>query len=75
MAISKKALALCIIAFVVCSFAVDNVAVEARMIDYGALRRDTVPCKKPPCIPPPSNSYNRGCEKIKDCRGAPGRRA
>ncbi|KAI6704113.1 hypothetical protein NL676_013249 [Syzygium grande] len=70
MAISRKALAICIVAFVVCSFAADNVAVEARSIDYGAISKGgEAYCKGPNCLPAPSNSYNRGCEAANRCHG------
>ncbi|XP_010054615.1 uncharacterized protein LOC104442941 [Eucalyptus grandis] len=69
MAMSNKALAICIIAIVICSFAVDDVLVNAVPISYGAMRGNGIPCKGPNCLPPPSNTYNRGCEKSNECRG------
>ncbi|KAL3742232.1 hypothetical protein ACJRO7_017680 [Eucalyptus globulus] len=71
MAMSNKALAVCIIAIVICSFAADDVLVNAVPISYGAMRRNGVPCNGPNCprLPPPSNSYNHGCEKSQECRG------
>ncbi|KAL3742234.1 hypothetical protein ACJRO7_017682 [Eucalyptus globulus] len=73
MAMSNKALAVCIMAIVICSFAVDDVLVDATPISYGGMRRDGIPCKGPKCprLPPPSNDYNHGCEKFNDCRGGP----
>ncbi|KAL3725200.1 hypothetical protein ACJRO7_030242 [Eucalyptus globulus] len=72
MAISKTALALCIMAFVVCSFAADDTVVEDGTIGYGAIRRGSAYCKGAKCLPPPSNDYSRGCEKATECRGGNG---
>ncbi|KAL3742231.1 hypothetical protein ACJRO7_017679 [Eucalyptus globulus] len=69
MAMSNKALALCIIAVVICSFAAYDVLVNERPISYGGMDKDRAPCKGANCLPDPSNPYQRGCEKADDCRG------
>ncbi|KAL6140574.1 hypothetical protein ACLB2K_058873 [Fragaria x ananassa] len=64
----SKAFSVCIIALLVCSLCIDMT--NARELGYGALRDDQPSCRgKNPCMSPPSNTYNRGCEKENDCRG------
>ncbi|KAL6144371.1 hypothetical protein ACLB2K_055065 [Fragaria x ananassa] len=66
----SKAFSVCIIALLVCSLCIDTT--NAGELGYGALRHDQPSCRgKNPCMPPPSNTYNRGCEKENDCRGGP----
>ncbi|GLT60990.1 hypothetical protein SLA2020_337270 [Shorea laevis] len=41
---------------------------QQKYITYGALRPDRAVCNKKPCIPRPSNPYNRGCKASYGCR-------
>ncbi|XWS58444.1 hypothetical protein CRYUN_Cryun08bG0034200 [Craigia yunnanensis] len=39
------------------------------IIGYPTMSRNIRgPCYKGDCLPPPSNTYNRGCESIEKCR-------
>ncbi|KAL3742235.1 hypothetical protein ACJRO7_017683 [Eucalyptus globulus] len=70
MAMSNKALALCIIALEICSFVADDVLVNATPISYGGMDKgDWAHCKGANCVLAPSNGYQHGCEKSNDCRG------
>ncbi|KAI6704111.1 hypothetical protein NL676_013247 [Syzygium grande] len=76
MVTSRKAFALCIVTLAVCSFAANNVAVDARMISYGGIIKgdEAHLCWRGRCrprLPPPSNHYNHGCEVSNMCRGGP----
>ncbi|KAI5323016.1 hypothetical protein L3X38_032088 [Prunus dulcis] len=63
----SKTFTLCIVALLVCSICSETT--NAKDIGYGTMRRDQpFGCRGQRCMPPPSNSYNRGCEKEKECR-------
>lgn len=67
---SKTMVIMCIVALVVAACLSPGSA--AKSIGYGAIRRGIVACggvSQRPCLPPPSNGYNRGCEKSQGCRG------
>lgn len=67
---SSKA-AFCMVALLVCSIFVGGA--NCNEISYGALTHGNTPhCTRlanKGCLPPPSNTYNRGCEKEENCRG------
>ncbi|BFG40882.1 hypothetical protein CerSpe_271560 [Prunus speciosa] len=63
----SKAFSFCIVALLVFSLCVATT--NANQIDNGVMRRDQpVRCSGSRCMPPPSNSYGRGCEKEAKCR-------
>lgn len=73
MALSRGMILICMTTLLVCSFL--NRVTTAKEISYGAIHEDNhIPgcgpefhnnCK----TPPPTNEYNRGCEKSHECHG------
>ncbi|CAL8999823.1 unnamed protein product [Prunus brigantina] len=64
----SKTFTICIVALLVCSICTETT--NAKDISYGTISRDQpFGCRGQQCMPRPSNSYNRGCEKEKECRG------
>ncbi|CAL8136561.1 unnamed protein product [Prunus armeniaca] len=64
----SKTFTLCIVALLVCSICSETT--NAKDISNGAIPRDQPGgCRESRCMPPPSNSYYRGCEKGRECRG------
>ena len=65
-----KALVICIATLLFCSvFLIE--AANSTPINYGPISKGDPSCNNTSgcTLPPPSNPYNRGCSKIKQCRG------
>ncbi|GAU27122.1 hypothetical protein TSUD_104310 [Trifolium subterraneum] len=70
MTMTKTILVVFLSALLICSLSTHDV--EAREIDYDAMKKDTIPCNKENAVnckeDIPANTYTRGCSKINRCR-------